>query len=259
MLQMLLTLCLMTVALVSIYAGIEWIGGNPQSSKSLVNGCITVVFLYLLIVSMYTTNYNAGAFHEGIPFLNEIERYGSLTAVFRENKLLFSFQMAELVVLVFAIKLISKIMTLNVGKGVSGLLISRLILVMTGILLNGFLMQAVKDHEVYKWGVHCLYCIISGGSVIITPFMIVGRIMGLDSDNKLVAYIVNELPKTELGKAMSTSVSSSVIFLFYVAALEKQYGTVKQMLRGGIVLLNTAAPLIIMVLGIGMLIKIILK
>lgn len=79
------------------------------------------------------------------------------------------------------------------------------------------------------------------------------------SDNKLVAYIVNELPKTELGKAMSTSVSSSVIFLFYVVALEKQYGTVKQMLRGGIVLLNTAAPLIIMVLGIGMLIKIILK
>ena len=79
---------------------------------------------------------------------------------------------------------------------------------------------------------------------------IISYLSGLKKDNYVISYFLSVLPKTNIGKAMSSAITSAVVFIVFALTLENQYGSICNVLADGIEILKCYGSVIIMLMGI---------
>ena len=79
------------------------------------------------------------------------------------------------------------------------------------------IMQFIEKNIFFKLAVYAIECIITGGSIVVTPLLIIKTITGTKQEAFVNAYILDSLKQSNIGKAITASISSSiVIFSIYV-------------------------------------------
>ena len=177
---------------------------------------------------------------------------------FSDSPAFFALDFVELVTLTLMINWVSN--TFSFGNaGFVGKITSRIAIVFGGIIVYGFFMDFVRDNIVMKWCVYCVECIITGGSILYTPILLLSFITGLKKDSFILTYIIKQFPSTSIGRAISTAITSSVMFLVLMIVLETQYGSVCNILQGTVDTMESWGAVIVMIIGMYILLKSIKK
>ena len=192
----------------------------------------------------------------GIPFADQMDAYAGLREMFSQAPQVFAAECAELICLTFVMAYLSRLLPAGQGgSGLTGAVIGRMILILAGVIVNSLFMQAIAGTPLFRLAIIALQCFLSGAALLVTPAMIIGRILHLDPKNGFVAFLVKKLPGTGVGKALTTAVTNALIFVFAIMALERQYGSINQLVRQVPTLIAAFAPAVLMLCGIGIMIK----
>lgn len=247
---MVFTLLLYVILLSMLFGGLGYICGEKQKGSQIFVNCITALLLYMIIVQLAHSGLPAGsAFAHGIPFINHIQQAGGIKLLMHNSPGIFASDFVEFTTLILLIQWIAGLVSFP-GAGLAGKITSGIVIVFIGILTYGFVMLSVKDNIVLKWCVYCVECVITGGSILYTPAMIISYISGLKKGNYAVTYLMSAFPKTSLGKAVSSSITSAVVFIAFALALESQYGSICNVFAGGLEILKCFGGIIVMLIGI---------
>lgn len=254
MVGMLSTLIGFVVALALVFGVLCSITGDQSKGNTILVNCITVTMLYLLILYMFNVDGSGGIFQSSIPLLSSVERYGSVQALLASAPGEFSLCFVQLVTVVVLISFVSNTFSLE-QSGFVGKIMTRVIFVFTGLLLYGFVMDSISNNIIMKYCVYALETLLTGGSLLYTPIMIVSMITGLKTDNYVLIYVMKQLPKTSIGKAISASITSSIMFVVMMLVLETQYGSVAKVMQGTVALFETGGVAVVMIMGIYIMFK----
>lgn len=250
MLNMISTLLVFVIALAFLFGGLCTITGEEKKGNTIVVNCITAMILYILVIQLFNGGLPTGSFFEaGIPLINNVEKAGSVKVYIANSPGFFAIDFVELVALTLMINWVSTLFTFDQSNFTSKI-ISRIIIVLGGVIGYGFLMDFVRENVVIKWCVYAVECIITGGSILYTPIMLASFITGLKTDNVALVYFMEQLPKTSIGKAISASISSSVLFIVFLIVLETQYGSVCTILNGVLESMESLGAVVVMIMGI---------
>lgn len=220
-------------------------------SKAL-EGTLTIVFLYLIIIAVL----GAQLMSNGIPFVDQLDDSQSLTALFREKPSVFILECAELISLTFLISFITSLIPGNFGgAGLTGTIIRKIVLVLIGIIANNYFLAIVRQTVFFSWGITALQCFFSGTALLMTPAVIIGNLLHLDAKSKIVLFLVQKLPQTKVGKAMSTSASNSILLVLVIMIFESQFGSIVSVLSELPVLIAYFGCIALMIIGIRLMIK----
>lgn len=238
------------IILALMFGSLCSIAGEEKKGNTIVVNCITAIVLYMLVIELFNTSLpNSGIFTSGIPLINSVERVGSVKNLILDRPGIFAIDFVELVALTLMINWVSTLFSFDQSNFTSKI-ISRIIIVLGGVIGYGFLMDFVRENIVIKWCVYAVECIITGGSILYTPIMLVSFITGLKTDNVALVYFMEQLPKTSIGKAISASISSSVLFIVFLIVLETQYGSVCTILNGVLESMESLGAVVVMIMGI---------
>lgn len=254
MLNLLVSLIVMVLILVALDALCAYILGDTTKSNSIVSGFITIFFLYAALMAVIGTGTTNRFISDGVPFVKYLNTDTTLISLFHTHLGLFVIETTELISLLFFISFIEKIIPTN-DVNVSMMIISRIILVFVGIILNCYLMSFIYKSVIYKWALISLECILSGGVLVITPIMIIGKLLGVNTNNPALSYAINELPDTEIGRAFSAALSRTAVLILGIMILESLSGPITGILSLGIELMTAIGPLLICCLGLSIMIK----
>lgn len=250
MINLLAMLLGFVVVLALLFGGLCAVTGDGGKGGQIIVNCITVMVLFLLIVQLFNIGLPEDSiFATGLPLLQSVDRYGSVKEVLIQAPWVFALDFVELVALTLVINWVSNIFSFP-NAGLWGKIVSRIAIVLLGILVYGIFMDFVKENIVIKWCVYCVECLITGGSILYTPVMIVASITGLKRDNAANSYILSEFPKTSIGRAISTAITSSVVFVAFLLVVESQYGSVAKVLDGTVEMFESWGAIAVMLMGI---------
>lgn len=255
------------IALAFLFGGLCIVTGEGVKGNIIVDNCITALFLYFLLLGLFNGRLSTGGiFDAGLPLVSNVEKAGSVRLYLINNRASFAIDFVELVTLIFMINWVSNLFLSddenkkkNNKAGLAGKTTLRIIIILAGIIVYGFFMNFARENIVMKWCVYCVECIITGGSIIYTPVMIVAFFSGLKTNNPALIYIVKQFPKTSIGKAISSAITMSVMFLALLLVLETQYGSVCNIITGVYESLESIGASIMMLFGIYFLLKILKK
>lgn len=226
------------------------ITGEDKKGNAIVVNCITAMILYTLLLELFNVALpTGGVFESGIPLIKNVEKAGSVRQYFVNSPALFALDFVELVSLTLMINWVSNMFSFE-NAGFVGKITSRIAIVFGGIIAYGFFMDFVKDNVVIKWCVYCVECLITGGSILYTPLLMLSFVTGLKKDNLILTYIIKQFPTTSIGKAISTAVTSSVMFLVLIIILETQYGSICTILQGTLDSIKSWGAIFVMIMGI---------
>lgn len=224
--------------------------GEEKKGNIIVINCLTSSILYIVILELFNSDFFAGGvFESGLPLVNNVEKVGSVRQYFVNSPALFALDFVELVSLTLMINWVSNMFSFE-NAGFVGKITSRIAIVFGGIIAYGFFMDFVKDNVVIKWCVYCVECLITGGSILYTPLLMLSFVTGLKKDNLILTYIIKQFPTTSIGKAISTAVTSSVMFLVLIIILETQYGSICTILQGTLDSIESWGAIFVMIMGI---------
>ena len=139
--------------------------------------------------------------------------------------------------------------------GFVGILTSKIVIVFIGILIYGFVMHFIENNIFLKLAVYAIECIITGGSIVVTPLLIIKTITGTKQEAFVNAYILDSLKQSNLGKAITASISSSIVILVFMYAMDLQYGGVSNVLSDVMQSFSGIAGIIIVLMGIYFIVK----
>ena len=117
----------------------------------------------------------------------------------------------------------------------------------------------VQGTPVFEWALTALQCFLSGAALLITPAMVIGRMIGVSSDSGIVSFLVEKLPETGVGKALSSAATNSLLLVFVIMMCESQFGPLASYISLAPTLVNLLAPLILMLGAYRILFKTMLK
>ena len=238
------------IAFIVLFGVLCSITGDDSKGNTIIVNTMTAMILYGVILSLFNIDGNGNSiFKSAIPMMKGIDQYGTVLTFVKEAPSQFALDFVELVTLSLIISGLSNLISFQ-SAGVFGKIISRIILVFAGIILYGIVMDGISDNKVIKWCVYAIESFITMGSIAYTPLMLAANITGLKHENWLLIYLINEFPKCKLGKAISAAISSVVMFLVLIVILESQYGSVKYILKGSTVMLETMGGIVVMCMGI---------
>lgn len=259
MVNMISTLLVFIVLLAAFFGALCSITGEEKKGNQIVVNCITAMVLYMIILQLFNTGIsNDSVFESGIPLINNVEKYGSVKEYIANSPALFALDFVELVTLTLLIHWISGVFSFS-DAGFAGKVVTRIIIVFAGVIVYGMFMDFARDNVVMKWCVYCVECIITGGSILYTPIMIVSFFTGLKKDNMVLTYFIQQFPGTSIGKAISTAITSSIMFIALMLVLESQYGSVCDLLQGAVDSMESMGVVIIMIIGLYILVNSIKK
>ena len=221
--------------------------GETGQSNQIASGLYTVFFLYIIIVGIISSGAEHGLISDGIPFVTIMGKDTTLISIMHDHLGLFVSETAELISLMFLISVVERIIPVN-NKNISIMIVSRLIIVLVGIIANSFIVSLVIANDIYQWGLTCLQCLISGTTIIVSPAMLIGKLLGVDPDNPIIKYVVKKLPETAIGKGMSAAVTRSAVLLVGTMVLESQSGPLYGILEVGLNLLIAFLPIIVSII-----------
>ena len=247
---MVFTLFMYIVILSVLFGGLCCICGEQKKGNQILVNCVTAAVLYVIIVQLAYSGLPAGSsFSYGLPFINHIQQMGGIKVLLSDSPEIFASDFVEFVTLVLLIQWIVGLVPFS-DAGFVGKITVGIVIVFLGIVVYGFTMMSVKENIVLKWCVYCVECLITGGSILYTPAMIISYLSGLKKDNYVISYFLSVLPKTNIGKAMSSALTSAVVFIVFALTLENQYGSICNVLADGIEILKCYGSVIIMLMGI---------
>ena len=85
--------------------------------------------------------------------------------------------------------------------------------------------------------------------------MLIGQMLGIDPENRVLAYAIEQLPHTAVGQAFSSAVSRTAVLILGLMIYESQCGPLSGMIDLGIQLVYAIAPIVIVCIGISILLK----
>jgi hypothetical protein len=224
--------------------------GDEDKGTQILNNCFTAFVLYWILIEVFIIGTgDSGILNLNIPFVEGIRKYGTLKEYLNNSVGMFALDFAQLVTLVLLINWISNILSFE-NAGFAGKVSSKLVIVVMAIIAYGFFMAIIEDNGVFKWCVYCIECLITGGSIIYTPVMVVTFITGIKEENYANSYIISQFPKTSFGKAVTTAISSSLVFVIFWILLDMQYGGIGNVIDSVADSFSGIAASIIMLMGI---------
>lgn len=222
----------------------------------VLEGTLTITILYLVIITLFGNQ----LMPDGIPFVDQLDDYSSLTFMFRVSPSIFILECAELISLTFVISLISSFIPSGFGgAGITGKIIRSIVLVLVGVIANNYFLAIMKKSVFFSWALTALQCFLSGTALAMTPAMLIGNLLQLDPQSSVVSILVKKLPQTKIGKAMSTAATNSIVLVFVIMIFESQYGSIGDFMSQVPALISLFAPLFIMLIGIRLMIKSVTK
>ena len=183
--------------------------GDENKGMQIINNCVTAIVIYSMIIVIFSAK-NSEIIKLNIPFWNGIVKYGTLKSYLKASAGGFALDFIQLVTLVLLINWVSNIMSFD-KAGFIGILTSKFIIVFIGILIYGFIMQFIEKNIFFKLAVYAIECIITGGSIVVTPLLIIKTITGTKQEAFVNAYILDSLKQSNIGKAITASISSSIV------------------------------------------------
>lgn len=236
--------------LAALFGALCCVTGEKQKGGQILVNCVTALVLSLVILELFHTGLaQDGLLSDGLPIVNHVHRYGSIRILLTEHPGLFALDFVELVTLIFLFHWFTKLIPMP-NAGLAGKITSGIIMVCVSILAYSCLMSAVRDNILIKWCVYCVECIITGGSILYPPAMIISLVTGLKKNNPAVSYLISEFPKTAIGKSISSAIASAVVFIAFALTLESQYGSVCNVLKSGLQILENIGSVIIILIGL---------
>lgn len=250
MLNMLITMIICIIVLAFVFGGLCLVTGEEKKGNTIVINCITAIILYMLVIQLFSIGLPHGSlFESGLPLVNNVEKAGSVKKYISDMPGMFALDFVELVAVVLLTNWISNLFSFG-EAGFAGKVITRIIIAFGGIIAYGFVMGAVRDNVVIKWCIYCVECIITGGSILYTPFMIASFVTGVKTNNPVLIYLVEQFPKTSIGKAVSTAVITPLVYLIFLIVLETQYGSVCNIIKNIYDSMESIGAIIAMIFGI---------
>lgn len=246
----LLTTCVILLFVLLLFNGVidAATGAGKVNFYGVIEGTITVVFLYWVIISCYgmgSVNYN------GIPFMDKLETYGSISNMFHEGMPDFLLECTELISMTFLMALISRLVPAGFGgTGITRSLIRSVVIVLAGILFNQAVLSVAEKNEIFGWAVTALRCFLTGGALLITPAVLIGSLLHLNSNSAVVLYLLEQLPQTAIGRAFSTAVTNSLVLVFSIMLVESQFGSLLSIVSGASQLIALGGVFVLIALGI---------
>lgn len=245
------TMVVLVLALNAFFGRVAGVDSAEGASKVL-EAAIIVFILYIVIVALFGSNLDS----VGVPFLHVIEKGMGLSQFFNSDLGGFALECAKLISLVFVITLCSQYLPSGFGgDGLSGQLLRSIVLVMIGVVINHYVLTAAQDAPLFEWAVVALQCLLSGAALMVVPAQIVGRLAGISPESGFVSFLVDKLPETKLGKALSSAATNSLIMVFVIMVFESQFGPLSSMLAAAPTVIYTIGIILIMLIGYRIIIK----
>lgn len=254
MLNLLICLGAMVLLLVAFDGAMAYVTGETCKGNTIISGFITILMLYAVIMGIMGSGTSIGFISDGIPFVSCMDKNTTLISILHNDPLLFAKETAELISLCLLISFIEKILPTN-NVNVPMMIISRVILVMVGVIVNCVVTSFVCKNQIYKWALVALQSVLAGTTVIVTPAVFVGNLLHVNPNNKALTYALKQLSGTAIGKSFSAALSRSAVLLIGLMILESQIGPLSGMMDFGIQLVNAIAPIIVSCIGLSILLK----
>lgn len=209
----------------------------------VMEGSITVIILYAVLLALFGDVLSIA----GLPFVDQMDYYKTISRIFHEDIWLFIRECAELVSLTFVISFVSQAIPSGwSGTALTGKIIRSMIVVLIGVIINNYFYLMLQKTIFFSWAVNALQCFFLGTALLVTPAMILGNALHVTTNNALVTFLVQKLPQTKVGKAVSTSVTNSLVLIGVIMIFENQFGSL-----GGV--LNEMPSIVYLIFGIGVL------
>lgn len=254
MISLLTCLAGMVLALVVLDGVTAYVTGETNRGDRIISSFITILILYAIIMGIMSSGAENRFISDGIPFASIMDENTTLTSIMHEHLLTFCKETAELISLFFLISFIERVLPTN-NSNLSLMITSRLILVLAGIVVNAFITSLVYESKIYQWALTTLQCLLSGVAIVVTPTMLIGQMLGIDPENRVLAYAIEQLPHTAVGQAFSSAVSRTAVLILGLMIYESQCGPLSGMIDLGIQLVYAIAPIVIVCIGISILLK----
>ncbi len=258
MIQVIILSCILVLVLLILNAFVNSICGFDSSGEygKVLEGSLTIAVLYLVIIGLFGSSLSL----QGIPFVDKLDNYKSLTEMFKNALGVFVIECAELISLTFVISFVSNVVPGSLGgSGYTGKIIRSIVVALVGIIVNNYFISLVKETVFFSWAVAALQCFLAGTSLVLTPAMLIGSLLKMDPDSGVVSFLIKQLPQTKVGKSLSTATTNSLLLVFVIMIFESQFGSLTDLLRQVPAVISLFAPVVIMIIGIRLMIKSITK
>ena len=254
MIRVIVSSCVLIITLLILNALFDSISGTGTNGEfgKVIEGTTTIVFLYFVIIGMFGSDLAI----QGLPFVDKLDSYKSLTMMFKDRTFLFVIECAELISLTFVISFVSNVIPTGFGgSAYTGKIMRSIAVALIGVLINHYFISVIKKTVFFQYGMDALHCFFAGTSLVLTPAMLIGRLLDLDPESKIVAFLVKQLPQTKVGKALSTSTTNSLVFVFSIMIFESQFGNLSDVLQQVPSIISLFAPIVIMIMGFRIMFK----
>ncbi len=107
-----------------------------------LEGTLVIFVLYFVIIALFGNQ----LMPEGIPFVDKLDSYQSITFMFNDKRSVFILECTELISLTFIISLISNYIPSSFGgSSIAGKVIRCIILVLIGVIINNYFFIYCKE------------------------------------------------------------------------------------------------------------------
>ncbi len=254
LIQLIVLSCVLILSLLILNAFLNSICGLGTAGEygKILEGSLTIAILYLFIIELF----GSGLELKGIPFVDILDSYKSLTEIFKNEFGVFVVECAELISLTFMISLISYVIPRSWGgAGFTGEIIRSIVVALLGLIANNYFLTLAQKTIFFSWAIIALQCFFSGTSLLLTPAMLLGKLLKLNPESGVVAFLVKKLPQTKIGKSISVATTNSLVLIFIIMIFESQFGSSISILQKVPVAISLFAPIVIMLIGIRLMIK----
>lgn len=250
MVGMIVTIIVYVLILAAIFGGLCLVTGEENKGNQVLVSCMTAVILLMMIMMLFGIDDSSQRICiSGLPLIENIQKAGGIKDLITQFPGKFALDFVELVTLMMLIHWVSNLYK-AADAGFAGKILSRLIIVGIAVITYGFVMDIVREHILIKWTVYCVECMITGTAILYTPAMTLAFITGWKADNPVITYIVSQFPKTNIGKAISEAISTSVALIALLVIVESQYGSVPNIMGSALNAFEGVGACILMLMGI---------
>lgn len=259
MIQYLLSLVILVVG-VSFVAGLALRLSGEASGGKILSACFLIFFLY----AVFTVVYQTGSGYEGIPFSDVYSRGIGIKDYYLNDFAGFVYNAAQLLTLTFLMSLIGGFVPEDLGGKYIGIVFSKTVIVMLALIINHYVITGVQGNPVFQTAITGLTWFFGGSTAVFTPALVllglIKTITGIsDDDNPFVKFLADELPKTKVGKALKTAFGTSMVYLFYLFVMDEYFGGFNNVVLGATQIIEAFAPIVLMIVGIILMVKVIIK
>ena len=253
-----LTCFIVSVMISGAVLGMSSNSGWASAGKEAAEACLLIVIAFVIFTSVYS----AGVGYEGIPFADCIENYTSLRDLMTHDPASFLFNAMELFTVTLVMSLLAKVIPSSIGgRGLVGSVLLRILLVMLALAANHYVVIWAKGSMIWSMVVEYLTYFFGFSVVVLTPAMIITRIItmvtGLAATTPFVVFLAQRLPNSAIGKAIQTSFSTAMTFLGVLFVTDTYFGNLGGAAVPIVEILMQAGPIVLMLGGILMAISVV--